>query len=365
MLLTIIKNNFKLMLRNKMVLLMMIVAPILVIAALASAFHGLLSNSYTTENFTIGYYFEENSPFAQMEDAFLKVMKEQNIATEKYSSNEMEYAVTKGRVDIFLYCSEDSCEIGAGDTDSIQAKICEYTMQQFIKEYQLSIANMERVMTGGQELKKVSILSKALPYTRTAEAKDYYGIIEIIYFMWCGLIFLTAVVQSERRNHIQKRFVISPASGITLYLGKFIPCELISVASLTISALAATLLFDIRWGNIPGTIAILFLVSLAATAFGIVLLYLVKNLSVSVILLFGIVWIAGFIGGSFETYMYSTNTEAVKRLSPLYYANRTIVEYSTMGHSDYTGGCILYMLGILLVCLIFGAFLMNRRMEEN
>lgn len=361
----IIKNNFKLMFRSKMLLFMMVVLPILVIAALSSAFHGLLNHAYSTENFTVGYYMDENSPLKAGEEAFTDALAEQSIEVKGYSSNDMKGAITNENMDVFLYCGADTCEVAAADTDSIQARMCVYFMQQYLEQSNLAAMNIEQTMMGEEPLQNISIKTDSLPYTKTADAEDYYGIIEIIYFTWCGLLFLTAVIQSERSNHLQKRFVISPASGIKLYLGKLIPCELLTALSIAVSAVIATILFDIHWGNLPGTIGILFLISLAATALGVVLLYLVKHLAVSVILLFSLVWGWGFIGGSFETYMYSSFPESVKRISPLYYANRTIVEYSTMGHSDYTMGCIVYLLGIFVLCAVVGIMLMKRRMEAE
>lgn len=360
-----IKNNFKLMFRSKMLLFMMLVLPILVIAALSSAFHGLLDNAYSTENFTVGYYMGENSPMKAGEEAFTEALAEQNIEVKSYSSSDMEEAITNETVDVFLYCDADTCEVATADTSSIQARMCVYFLQQYLEQSNLAAVNIERTMVGESPLQNVALKTDLLPYTKTADAEDYYGIIEIIYFTWCGLIFLTAVVQSERSNHLQKRFLISPASGMKLYLGKFIPCELLTAISIAVSAVIATILFDIHWGNIPGTIGIILLTTLAATALGIVLLYLVKHLAISVILLFSIVWGWGFIGGSFETYMYSSFPESLKRLSPLYYTNRTLVEYSTMGHSNYTMGCILYLTGMALVCMVFGIILMKRRMEAE
>ena len=60
----------------------------------------------------------------------------------------------------------------------------------------------------------------------------------------------------------------------------------------------------------------------------------------------------GFFGGSFETYMFSNWPDSVKNLSPIYHANRALVENSCMGHSSYTGSCIIYMLAITIVCSV-------------
>jgi ABC-2 type transport system permease protein len=124
-------------------------------------------------------------------------------------------------------------------------------------------------------------------------------------------------------------------------------------------------MFDIHWGNYVMSAIILILLAFASVAFGLLCLYIVRNLAASVVILYVIVWFEGFIGGSFETYMFSSNPESVKRMSPLYYANRTLVEYSTQGSSEYTRPCIIFLGAIAIVSAVLCLLLMKRRMEEK
>ena len=74
------------------------------------------------------------------------------------------------------------------------------------------------------------------------------------------------------------------------------------------------------------------------------------NLVITIIILFTLVWIMGFLGGSFETYMFSSTPETLKHLSPLYHGNRALVELSCMGESDYVGSSLLYSLAVTVFC---------------
>ena len=78
------------------------------------------------------------------------------------------------------------------------------------------------------------------------------------------------------------------------------------------------------------------------------------NMIITVILTFSLVWIAGFFGGSFETYMFAAHSQSVKLLSPIYHANRALVELSCIGKSDYISSSILYDIAIILVCSFIG-----------
>ena len=144
-----------------------------------------------------------------------------------------------------------------------------------------------------------------------------------------------------------------------LFLSKWIPCIAVTIGTMTITILVCIGLFDIAWGNIPWSILILLLAIFAAISFGLFLYYLFDNLAVSIVGLFTIVWLMGFAGGSFETYMFSSCPEWIKHLSPIYYINRTLVEYSCMGKSDYTMPCILYMIVLTVICTA-GALLIGR-----
>ena len=88
--------------------------------------------------------------------------------------------------------------------------------------------------------------------------------------------------------------------------------------------------------------------------------YTRKNL---VFLLFMTLWFAGFVGGTFETYMYSVVPETIKRLSPLYYVNRTLVETSVNGSSSMLGSCIGVLLGMTAVCIPLGILITSCKKE--
>ena len=80
------------------------------------------------------------------------------------------------------------------------------------------------------------------------------------------------------------------------------------------------------------------------------------NMVITVILVFMAVWTWGFLGGSFETYLFSETPASVQHLSPIYYLNRSLVELSSMGTSDYVWRSLAISGAMTLVCSALAVF---------
>lgn len=365
MLWTMTKNNFKLMYRSFYMLILVTIAPIIVIAALSNAFDELLQTGYEAENVKIGYAAEDGS----MLDTFLRngdaSLQESGIQLQPYSEAEGRSLLSTGEIDVLMVESADGIAICTLDEADFAVAMCRYLLDRFYTEYgngyhEAMLGNMQ---TDGEK-PEVSLPTEVLEGIKLADAKSYYGIAETVYFLWAGMLFLTAVVQSERKNRISQRYIAAPTNRFTIYLAKFIPCFFISVLSTCVSV-ALGIVFGAKWGNPLGTVAILLLNIAAGVAFGMLIIYVVKNLTAAIVLFFTMIWGMGFVGGSFETYMFSRIPQWIKELSPIYYVNRTLIEFSTMGHSAYTSRAVGYLICVILVCALFGCLLMNRRMEAE
>lgn len=356
-----IKNTVKLTLRSKFILILMLVSPLVIIGAVSSAFDSLLEGSYKSENLIIGYETKDNSPLNQFFNESGEFFRENKLELKKMDAETGKKMVAEKSVDIFIEEQDTGTVIYSTSRDSIATEMGQYVLKQFYDEYHNEVRKM--TMVSLEKTPVVDIVKGKLEGVKLAESDDYYAIIEVVYFIFVGVVFLTYSIASERKNNIAKRLIATPANPFMLYFSKYIPCVVLTLLSQGIVAVLTCFIFGAKWGNIPGTIAILTLETLGATALGMVFVYFVKNLAVSVVVIFTVSWFAGFIGGSFETYMFSAIPESVKVLSPIYHVNRTLVEYSTMGHSSYTTSCIIYMLVLMVVCILLGTWLMKRQME--
>jgi len=262
MLWTLIKNNLKMMLRCKWRLGIVVIGPILVIAALSSAFHNMLETNEALDCFKIGYLITEDCRYTYIMETVQQAEKDSEIEWISYggskgavdSKNEIE----DGTVAVFVVLDNTSYSVYADEEHDIQAKLVEYTMYQLFHGQNCGI-----------EFPAVST-----KFTKTPTAINYYGKIEIVYFLWCSMILLSTVVNSERKDRISQRFKVAPVSNITLYFAKLIPCFLAIVAANGAAFVIATTIFDIKWRCLFQTILILLLAAGAVSTSAVVFFHL-------------------------------------------------------------------------------------------
>ena len=354
----IIKNNLKLMLRNKIMIFVVIVSPILVVAALSNAFHNLLDQAENLSEFEVGYQMTENSLFSDYEEILYAQLEEEGISLRRYNGEVPDKIVEDGQVEVFIDFGDEDYHIYGADKNELQVRMIQCVMF-FMTE------NVKTYLNGPPSVWQ-DMEVKELATTKTAGAQDYYSIIEVVYFLSLCVIFLSMIILAEKGNHVLARFRVGNAGNVILYFGKMIPCVLMSwVIQILITGGLVTVMFDVTWGKPLISFLVLSLEAVAFTAFGMIFLLLFRNMAVSIGAMFMILWFMGFFGGTFETYMYSSVPDAVKELSPLYYLNRTLVELSTMGESSYLVPCVVYMLAIILICIPAGILLTGRRKGKN
>ncbi len=201
-----------------------------------------------------------------------------------------------------------------------------------------------------QKKDKIVLPVKELEFMPAVNSRDYYGIVYIAYFGWCGLICATGVLSNEKRYGIVRRFQVSDISESQNFFGKFIPITLTVAVGMAIATGITILLYGIHWGSPILSVLIVFMMILAGAALGMMLYNISDSLVITIILQFTIVWFMGFFGGSFETYMFSSMPDTLKHLSPIYHGNRALVELSCMGESNYAASAVWYSLAITVVC---------------
>lgn len=387
----LMKNNFKLMLRNKWVLATMLLGPVLVIALLSSAFGDMMASFESADEVRTGYRISENSVFADYMEEIKSAGETAGILFENYPDGDVESLMEQNDLMGFLVFEKEGYTLYKSADDEVSGKTLEYFMEQVekqmvqqtlnamfpqeeqkedTKEAQEEEAQKEEEQvedtkeTQEEETQEVRDLPiKKLAFMPAVDAKNYYGIIEVVYFTWLGIASLAGILSGEMKNGIGKRFQVTALSETKLYLAKWIPAVLATICEVTVTILLVTVLFGISWGNLPMTILVLLVTIMGSIAFGMLLWTIFRNLAVTVVALFTVVWFMGFFGGSFETYLFSSFSESVKSLSPIYHINRTLVEYSCMGKSDYTASSIFYMIGIMVVCSLLSVFISKVRKE--
>ena len=343
----LIKNNFKLMFRNTWSVAVMLLGPILVIAVLSSAFSELMKSYEGVDEFTVGFRIQEADE--AMIEATKTAGEESGILFFEYPEGEIKDVMEKNELSGFVEFSEDKYTVYTSADYEVEGITLEYFMNKVMNEGLNASLQIK-------EQTKIVLPVEQLEYMPAIDSVDYYGIIYIVYFCWCGMICATGVLSNEKKYGIVRRFQVSNISESQNFFGKFIPIVLTVTGGMAIATIITVLLYDIHWGNPFLSTVIVFLMIVAGTALGMMLYNISDSLVITIILQFTIVWFMGFFGGSFETYMFSSTSDLLKQLSPIYHGNRALVELSCMGESNYVASTVIYSLAITVICSIIAIF---------
>lgn len=358
MLFTLVKNNLKLMLRDKLSILFLIFLPILLIALLSSAFTNILNKDYTLKPFTVGYSVQKGSNIESSFNSFINNFKENNITLSEMSKDKALNGIRNDTIAAYIDINDNKYTIYKKDVLAVNTIIFENSFNSAMYMYDGNKALMHYLIEKGIPVKSDSanfVKLETIKANPVPSSIVYYGIVEIVYIVWFGMMAVSSIVSMEREYGVTERIGLTKANSLILFLGKLIPAVIAVSIQIGIATIATTILMNVNWGKSPLlSVAILLLEIVASSALGILLSTIIKSQALVNVLIVISAFFFGFIGGSFQTYMYNFVSDNIAKLSPLYYINRTLVELSTKGYSDYTNSCVMMLLVISTIAIIIG-----------
>ena len=337
--------------RSSINILCFVLAPILVSAVLMSAFSTLLEKYEDVGTFTVGYRISGEKAGTYIKEALEKMGGNNDITFSEYPTGTVEDAVNRSDIACFVNFGDETYKIYEKEDYNIQGKITEGIISIFYNSIALGQSSSEAA----------DITVNKADFIPPVDSIDYYGIIEIIYFGWCAIVCAAALFSNEKKYRIRNKYTVSGVSEFKLYLARFVSLGSAVLAGIGLSAVISSIMLDVHWGNIFLSALIVAVSIMAATAFGIMLYTITDSMVLTIILDFSIVWIWGFIGGSFETYMFSSLSENLKKISPIYHENRALIEILVQGKSDYLLSALLYSAGIVVVFSAISIFVSKLR----
>ena len=345
----LIKNNFKLMLRNKWAIALLVSCPLLVVGVLASAFSGLLKSYEGVDTFSVGYSVLEDSAFLEYIPTIKEAGEEVGIGFVEYAQESPEDTLKSRDIAVFVEFGDDTYTIYKSEDHKVEGITLEYFMN---KVFDQMINYNLQMMTSNVQDQDISIQMENISYMPNIDAKNYYGIAYCVFLTWCGIICAIGVISSEKKNGISRKYQVSTISSFKLFMSLLIPVILTVLVCMGIATIISTITYEISWGNLLIAILILVLNVVASSAYGLMLVKVFNNMVSTIIVLFMTVWFMGFFGGSFETYMFSSMPDKLKLASPIYHVTRALVENSVMGESNYIVSSIIYTLIVTVSCTI-------------
>ena len=288
-----------------------------------------------------------------MIETFRDVASENGYFLREYPEGDPKDILRNENMGGFVVLRDDTYTVYQNSDYKEEAKILEYFVNAF---YENAAAAAMGIDT------EIIAPKKEYPdHMSDISSTDYYGMIEIIYFGWCAIVCGAGIFMNEKKYRIEKKLRVSALSEFRLYLAKYVPIVTFVLLGNLIAILLSIVLFGVHWGNPLLSATVTAFSAAAATALGLMAYYIFDNIVVTIISVFTVVWVAGFFGGSFETYMFSVHSRSLKVLSPIYHINRALVELSCMGHSDCVLSAVLYCAAIIAGCSFIAVVAANIR----
>ena len=337
----LIKNNLKIMCRSITNIVLYILAPTIVAAVLMSAFSTLMDSYKGVDQFSVGYRVEEGSPFSAYVDILAERCKDEGITFVECKNGEPKELIDSQSLGGFVEFGQDEYTIYESDDAKAQGQVLEYVL-----------SNLDSAMAEGAATTNVekNLTVEHPEFIPAIDATDYYGLIEVAYFGWCAIVCGAGIFISEKKYKIGKKYKICAMSTAKQYFAMFAPIVIAVSLGLLITSIIGAVFLGVHWGYVFLSGLVIITMVMAATAMELLIYYITNSMLATIIISFATVWIMGFFGGSFETYMFSTHPEFMKKLSPIYYENRALVELSCMGKSDYVLKSVIVAFAVFIVC---------------
>ena len=346
----LIKNNLKLMLRCKPLILILL-CMIMVTGMLSAVFKDMMTDNLDVEDFELGYSFSNGCVYEPIKPVLESIGKENGIKLIQLTDGSAQNAIQNGKADVFAEFSDEGCTVYSSDDRKIEASVVEMIIssilsgasgtqiKDYLKEYKMDVAPMP-------------------------DSQMYYTIAYTVYFVWCSMIVLGVISSAENKNRIGARFRTSTASSLSVYMSRFVPSAIVITALMFAGVAICTALFELTWSQTALCALILLLGCIAAAALATVLFSLIRNVIVCVVVGYCLLMFWGFFGGSFCPYMWATFADKLRDYSPIYYMTRSLVELNASGSSEFTLPAVLILCGMTVVCVPLGMAAVKVRKEN-
>lgn len=337
---TLIKNNIRLLLRDRVSLGILCIIPFLMLGILGGAFPYVTGKTLVMGGFEIGYSPSKEPEWFKNFKEKARALRIQCVPLAKEEGIER---VNEGESVGYIGFQGEDYTLYRSRQIVFNSLLVEELLEQYKRPGIEAIDYDKKVVT--VKLERPLILS----------AKDYYGIVEVVFAIWLSMYLPISLESKERKNAIYKRMSPQNLGVIKLLMARWLSTFLCALLQVAVILLAECCFFQTKWGpKWPLSMLLLILGILAANSLGTLLSVFIRPSLISYLIVYISTWFYGFLGGNFQGYMVKLFPEEVMRYSPLYFMNRTLVELSYKGSSYYLGETLL-----IFTSLFIGSFLIS------
>jgi len=346
------KKELKLLFRNKVSVIMMFIAPIVLILLMSYAFSEYMgSEQKLFENGKFYYYMDSETE--KYTDWFLECKKdfeeEFNVTFEEVTEYDKAVASVKKQEAYGIIT------IKADGYDYYRSEFNETDEGRLLR--QAVTARLDKISVGDDTEPEVAI---SIVKGSKMEAKEYFSIVELTLVMMYISFIIANSLFTEHEDKTLNRVMVSKAKLSGLFGGKLLTGLTIGVIQIVEVYLFTTFVFGLNWGDkTPYMFLEYGLVALFSTLLGICVGYLVRNKDMLDMIILMCAILFAFLGGAFTPLTSLQSFAAMRviiRISPLYWTNNALMElYSgSVSNSFNYSVAILGILSVILgaICVL-------------
>lgn len=369
-------KELKQFVRNKRVLLMMMLFPIVLITILGNALKNMMGdngNSTIFNNVKILYYVNEDSKYKNLLDEFISY-GEKNLKVTFTKADNIEdgkKSVSQG-YDGFIVSEKDSDTVYfyKNQIYSLGGTFVEKALSSFVERYNIvyeiyKVNPMGAATIQNEKTEEYTKITSITP-DRVPNSIDYYSVAELTLIIMYLSVTMMNAVRSERISKTEDRILATPASKWILILGKVAAGVVIGIMQCIVVYLFSKYVLNAYWGNnLINILLILLSFIFVNVMLGTTFALIFKDIRVADGILNVVIVVFVALGGGYtplETLQSSELMSKVIKISPVYWTNISIFQ-NAFGNGSSPDMMTTIFMNIIIALMLMSAtvFLLNRR----
>ncbi|VYT90249.1 ABC transporter permease [Clostridium tertium] len=366
--------------RDRKNLFFMILFPlflIFIVGGTLSSYFDSMNKSVFVGDFNIYYLNEGDEKINEVFDTFKNVVEEskdiEDISIKKIDNiDEGKKEVRVNRA-VLLHLKGDTIEVYSNDESFIKNSLV-YGILESITDRYNAVTEVYEInpMKAGEIINSNEdtsfIKSDDIPYEKTPNSMDYYGVAEIGLMMFYFISYPLYFLKEDKLNNIKDRIKLSGLSLNKYYLSSFIGFFIFSYCVALINYILSNILFDINYGDnllIMPLAMIPFLI--IVNGIGVLIEIILKDDKVANTLVQNIIIPAlTFLGGGYIAIYGEIDGlfNLITEISPLRWFNRSIFRSIYSNDNSLLVNWMIFGI-VVLVILIILIFFISKREESN
>lgn len=384
---TIIKNELKLMLRNRVNFVILLLMPIVMIALMGYALKPFFTaEEKGIEKFNVLYVNKDEGYIGESVDKFMKSEGNAYFNLIEPGSDDIESEMSSKKIDEAIIVPENltnkitngeeasMLHISSGK-DMIKNSVVESFLGSFkdslnegmgtekvIKSYgieNLNTANIQSDVANkyGTDFINTKEIEKSEP--AKLGSFQYFSVSMLIFFLLTSGMGLGIGIADDRLNRLYSRISAYPVKNSQYLLGKALGNGIIGIFQAATVIIFTSLVFKVNWGNnYPGLVLVVLTVLFSSSGMAVILSNFIntsKALSTALIVIY---WCITFVSGAFAPI---PAFEPAGRFTLNKWAFEAITSFMAGRGFGYSANYLMMLTGLCLVLWIIGIMLYRRR----